>query len=473
MPGIWLRFRKDVPQTAQQSIPYLRMYHDGICKVTDTFYSKTIQFYDINYQLALTEDKKMIFDNYCDFLNYFDPSVSVQLSFMNQQVEAVEYEKTIDIPAHDDSFNDIREEYRAMLQSQLAKGNNGMVKTKYITFGIEADDFKTAKDSLERIEKDVLNNFKEIGAKAYTLGGTERLEILYHMFNPDRSQPFLFSYDMLADSGLNTKDFIAPTSFTFDKRESFLMGQTVGRMSYLQIITPEMSDRMLSYILGIESNVVVSLFIKSVEQVEAIKLVKRKISDIDKMKIEEQKRAVRSGYDMDLIPNDLTTYGVDARNLLDEMQSRNERMFLATVLIMNTGKKRREMDTGFDEVKSIVQQKNCALRVLDYQQEAALMSCLPLGMNKIQIQRRLTTSSTAVFIPFTTQELFQDGEALYYGLNALSNNMIMVDRKRLKNPNGLILGTPGSGKSFAAKREILNCFLVTNDDVIICDPESE
>lgn len=467
----WLQ--KDAPQTAQQSIPYLRMFRDGLCQVTEKFYSKTIQFYDINYQLALTEDKTMIFENYCDFLNYFDPSVSVQLSFLNQQVDAAEYEKTIDIPAHDDSFNEIRDEYRAMLQSQLAKGNNGMVKTKYITFGIEAEDLKTARDGLKRIEKDVLKKFKAIGARAHTLSGTERLEIIYHMFNPDRSEPFRFSYEMLAETGLCTKDFVAPTSFTFSKRESFLMGQTVGRMSFLQILAPELPDRILAYILDIDSSVVLTLFIRSVEQSEAIKILKRKISDIDKMKIEEQKRAVRSGYDMDLIPNDLTTYGLDAKSMLEGMQGRNERMFLVTVLVMNTGQKKRQMEDGFKEIKSITQEKNCSLRMLDYQQEAALMSSLPLGFNRIRIQRRLTTSSTAVFIPFTTQELFQDGEALYYGLNAISNNMIMVDRKRLKNPNGLILGTPGSGKSFAAKREILNCFLVTNDDIIICDPESE
>ena len=467
----WIQ--KDAPQTAQQSIPYLRMFRDGLCQVTETFYSKTIQFYDINYQLALTEDKTMIFENYCDFLNYFDPSVSVQLSFLNQQVDAAEYEKTIEIPAHDDSFNEIRDEYRAMLQSQLAKGNNGMVKTKYITFGIEAEDLKAARDGLKRIEKEVLKKFKAIGARAHTLSGTERLEIIYHMFNPDRSEPFRFSYEMLAETGLCTKDFVAPTSFTFSKRESFLMGQTVGRMSFLQILAPELPDQILAYILDIDSSVVLTLFIRSVEQSEAIKILKRKISDIDKMKIEEQKRAVRSGYDMDLIPNDLTTYGLDAKSMLEGMQGRNERMFLLTVLVMNTGQKKRQMEDGFKEIKSITQEKNCTLRMLDYQQEAALMSSLPLGINRIRIQRRLTTSSTAVFIPFTTQELFQDGEALYYGLNAISNNMIMVDRKRLKNPNGLILGTPGSGKSFAAKREILNCFLVTNDDIIICDPESE
>ena len=449
------------------------MYPDGICQVTKNFFTKTIQFYDINYQLALTEDKTTIFENYCDFLNYFDSSVSVQLSFMNQQVDITEYEKSINIPDHDDDFNEIREEYRAMLKNQLAKGNNGIVKTKYITFGIEAENLKAAKLRIGRIEKDVLHNFKVIGAKAHALSGTERLEILYHMFNQDWIEPFRFNYKMLPESGLNTKDFIAPTSFTFRKRDSFLMGETTGVASYLHIFAPELSDRLLADVLELDSNIVVSIYIRSVEQAEAIKTIKRKISDIDKMKIEEQKKAVRAGYDMDIIPNDLATYGEDAKNFLDDLQSRNERMFLVTVLILNTGKKKRTIDSSILQLRGIAQTNNCSLRVLDYQQEAALMSAVPIGLNRIEIQRRLTTSSTAVFVPFTTQELFQDGEALYYGLNALSNNMIMVDRKRLKNPNGLILGTPGSGKSFSAKREITNCFLVTDDDIIVCDPENE
>jgi type IV secretory pathway VirB4 component len=183
---------------------------------------------------------------------------------------------------------------------------------------------------------------------------------------------------------------------------------------------------------------------------------------------------VRSGYDMDIIPSDLATYGNDAKALLKELQSQNERMFLLTFLILNTGKTQQELENNVFQANSIAQKHNCNLVRLDFQQEQGLMSSLPLAHNEIEIQRAMTTSSTAIFIPFTTQELFQsDKRALYYGLNALSNNLIMVDRKKLKNPNGLILGTPGSGKSFAAKREIANAFLVTDDDIIISDPEAE
>ena len=244
-------------------------------------------------------------------------------------------------------------------------------------------------------------------------------------------------------------------------------------VSYTHLDVYKRQDRLLADFLDVDDSINVNIHIQSIDQSSAIKMIKSKISDLDKMKIEEQKRAVRSGYDMDVLPSDLVTYGEEAKNLLEDLQSRNERMFLVTVLVMNTAKKRQKLDNNIFQVQGIAQKYNCSLKQLDYQQEAALMSCIPLGVNRIEIQRGLTTSSTAIFVPFTTQELFQEGEALYYGLNALSNNMIMVDRKRLKNPNGLILGTPGSGKSFSAKREITNCFLITEDDIIVCDPEAE
>ena len=458
--------------TAQQTIPYIQMYPDGICKVTGRKYSKTVAFEDINYQLAQADDKTAIFENWCDFLNYFDASVSVQLSFINQGTQRGEAEKAVNIPAQEDAFNSIRTEYRDMLKNQLAKGNNGLVKAKYITFAIEADSLGAAKSRLARIETDVLNNFKLLGVSARPMTGYERLKMLHGIFHPEGGQ-FAFDFSWLAPSGLSTKDFIAPSSFRFGEGRYFRMGRKIGAVSFLEILAPELNDRILSDILDLETGVIVNLHIHSIDQTEAIKTIKRKITDLDKMKIEEQKKAVRSGYDMDIIPSDLATFGSEAKNLLQDLQSRNERMFLLTFLVVNMADTKRKLENDVFAAAGIAQKNNCALTRLDYQQEAGLMSSVPLGENLIPIQRGLTTSSTAIFIPFITQELFQTGAALYYGLNALSNNMILCDRKQLKNPNGLILGTPGSGKSFAAKREMTNAFLITDDDIIICDPEAE
>ena len=461
-------------KSAQDSIPYERMWPDGICRISDSHYTKTIQFQDINYQLSQNEDKTAIFEGWCDFLNYFDSSIHFQLSFLNLAASEETFANSISIPPQRDAFDSIREEYTTMLQNQLARGNNGLIKTKYLTFGIDADSIKAAKPRLERIETDILNNFKRLGVAARTLDGKERLFQLHAVFHMDEQLPFQFEWDWLAPSGLSTKDFIAPSSFEFRTGKQFRMGKKYGAVSFLQILAPELNDRLLADFLDMESSLIVSMHIQSVDQVKAIKTVKRKITDLDRSKIEEQKKAVRAGYDMDIIPSDLATYGSEAKKLLQDLQSRNERMFLLTFLVLNTADNPRQLGNNIFQAGSIAQKYNCQLTRLDFQQEEGLMSCLPLGLNQIEIQRGLTTSSTAIFVPFTTQELFQNGkEALYYGINALSNNLIMVDRKLLKNPNGLILGTPGSGKSFSAKREIANCFLLTNDDVIICDPEAE
>ena len=471
--GVSKKKAKENRISAQKSIPYKEMGRDGICRVQDRLYSKTIRFYDINYQLAQNDDKSAIFENWCDFLNYFDSTIHFQLSFVNHKSNLLEFENVIRIEPQGDAYDDVRMEYARMLKDQLAKGNNGLMRTKYITFAIEADNILEARPKLERIEADILNNFKVLGVRAYPLNGVERLQILYETFNPEQDAPFTFQYEQLLTTGLSTKDFVAPTSFVFKHGRHFQMGETLGAASYLQILAPELTDKMLAEFLDMDKNLVVNLHVQSIDQMRAIKLVKGKVTDINRMKIEEQKKAVRSGYDMDIIPSDLMTYGNEAKRLLEDLQSRNERMFLVTVLFLNTAKTRQELDNAVFQTSGIAQKYNCVLRRLDYQQEQGLMSSIPLGLNLVPIKRALTTTSTAIFVPFTTQELFMEGESLYYGLNALSNNMIMVDRKKLKNPNGLILGTPGSGKSFSAKREISNVFFVTKDDVIICDPEGE
>ena len=450
------------------------MFQDGICRVGTDYYTKTIRFQDINYQLAQQEDQTEIFEEWCSFLNFFDSSVHFELSFMNLATDSEKFERSIAIAHRNDGFDEVRDEYTDMLKRQMEAGNNGLTKTKYLTFGIHAESMKIAKPRLIHIEMDLLNNFKRLGVQAETLDGKERLELMHQEFHMGDDQKFFFDWKWLVPSGLSVKDFIAPSSLNFKNGRVFQMGELWCAMSFLSITASDISDRMLADFLSMESTQIVTMHIQSVDQTEAIKTVKHTITELDRSKIEEQKKAVRSGYDMDIIPSDLATYGNDAKALLKELQSQNERMFLLTFLVLNTGKTQQELENNVFQANSIAQKHNCSLVRLDFQQEQGLMSSLPLAHNEIEIQRGMTTSSTAIFVPFTTQELFQSGrEALYYGLNALSNNLIMVDRKLLKNPNGLILGTPGSGKSFAAKREIANAFLVTDDDIIISDPEAE
>ena len=460
--------------TAQDSIPYQRMFPDGTCQVTERRFTRLLEFQDINYQLSQAEDQQIIFDGWCDFLNYFDPSVYGQFVFVNVDGGEESLARIVEPPDVGEGFQSVQQDYQTLIQRQVERGKNGQLRVKYLCYGVEADSLREAKSRLERTEIDLLGNFKRLGVSARSLDGKEYLAVLHSILRMDEPEAFRFDWKWLAPSGLSTKDFIAPSSFEFQRRY-FRMGGMTCAVSVLQILAPEIHDRLLADILDSEGNMVVSMHIRSVDQAKAIKTIKRKITDLDKTKIEEQKKAVRAGYDMDIIPSDLATYGTDAKKLLQDLQSRNERLFLVTFLILNTGKGMPKLNSEISRVKNVVQKKNNALARLDFQQEDGLMSCLPLCHNLILIQRALTTSSTAIFVPFTTQELLQSGpEALYYGVNALSNNLIMVDRKLLKNPNGLILGTPGSGKSFSAKREITSAFLMCpHDDIIICDPEGE
>ena len=346
------------------------------------------------------------------------------------------------------------------------------MKTKYLTFTIEADSLKPARARLTRIGHALLGYYKTMGCVAHVMDGQARLEVLHGIFHPD-GEPFRFDWDWLAPSGLSTKDFVAPSSLCFGTAKTFGVGGKYGAVSFLQILAPELSDEMLADFLKTESGILVNLHVQAIDQTEAIKTIKRKITDLDAMKIQEQKKAVRSGYDMDIIPSDLATFGNEAKNLLQDLQSRNERMFNMTFLMLHLAPTKQKLEIAVSQSASVAQTHNCILTRLDFQQEDGLMSSLPLGLTRIRIARSLTTSALAVFVPFVTQELFMGGDAMYYGLNALSGNMILLDRKQSRCPNGLVFGTPGSGKSMSCKREITYVMLTTKDNVIICDPEDE
>ena len=373
-----------------------------------------------------------------------------------------------------DRFDSIRGEFVGMLQTpDCSRAITGSSVPKYITFGVPAEGLAAARPRLERVEADVVGNFQRLGVPSAPLDGRERLALLHSQMHPASRVPFRFSWKDIPQTGMGTKDFIAPDSFDFRQARAFRVGRCWGAASYLQILASELSDRLLREILELDAELTVTMHIQTVDQLKAIKTIKGKISDIDKMKVEEQKKAVRSGYDPDILPPDLITFSKDAAELLTDLQSRNERMFLLTFTVVNLAPSRQRLENDIFTVSGIAQKYNCALKRLDWQQEQGFVSSLALGYNEVAIQRGMTTSSTAIFIPFMTRELRMDGQALYYGMNALSHNVIMADRKKLKSANGMYLGSTGSGKSFAAKRELINVFLATRDRIVIVDPMGE
>ena len=459
--------------SAQQTIPYVRMLPDGICQLSGGVYTKTLEYEDINYSVASTEDQTAIFGGWSAFLNYFDTSLPFQLSFINRRSRSRSKYK-VNIPPAQDDFDSIRAEFTGMLKNQIAKSNNGIERSKYITFGLPADGIAEARPRLERVEADVTGNLKRLGVPSVPMDGQARLALLHGQMHPGNREPFRFSWQDIPKTGLGTKDYIAPDSFDFRQARTFRIGQYWGAASYLQILASELSDKLLAEILELDAEMTVTMHIQTVDQLKAIKTIKGKISDIGKMKVEEQRKAVRAGYDPDILPPDLITFSKDAAELLADLQSRNERMFLLTFTVVNLAPTRQRLENDVFTVGGIAQKYNCALKRLDWQQEQGFVSSLALGYNEVEIQRGMTTSSTAIFIPFMTRELRMAGPSLYYGMNALSHNVIMADRKKLKSANGLYLGSTGSGKSFAAKREIINVFLsIPKDRIIIVDPMGE
>ncbi len=465
--------RSKIPTTAQKTITFEKMYSDGICKVKDSYYTKMVEFEDLNYVLLDVEEQAEVLGLYSQFINYFDPGISFQVFLFNRRAGEEGLVKRFVIPLQGDSFDDIRKEFSGILKNLCARGNNGIIKGKYLVFGIEARDLKEAKSRLNNIETDVIRNLNNIGTIAKAVNGRERLRLIHEFYHQDNLEPFRFSFKELSQSGKSVKDYVAPSGFDFRFPSRFKSGRTYGSIHYLDILAPQMNDELLKRLLDIDANITISMHMQTMDPVKAIKMLKGALSNIQKMKIEEQKKAVRSGYDMDILPTDIVTYERDTLELLNDLNSSNQKLIKMTFLIGCFGRSIKEMENLTQRVSGIIQQANCNLRCLQYLQEAGLNAVSPIGINETGIERVLTTKSSAILIPFNTQELFMDGQALYYGLNALSNNMILADRKRLRTPNGVILGTPGSGKSFSAKREILGSFLVTRDDILICDPEGE
>ena len=291
-----------------------------------------------------------------------------------------------------------------------------------------------------------------MGTNAKVLDGKERLRVLYEYFNQGEMEPFRFSFQELSESGKSVKDYIAPPGFDFRYPSRFQSGSMYGSVHYLDMIAPKCDDELIKRLLDIDDNLTITMHMQTVDPVKAIKRIKNALSNIQKMKIEEQKKAVRSGYDMDILPTDIVTYEKNTLKLLDDLNTSNQKLIEITFLITCYGRTKKDLENITQRISGMIQQANSNLRVLQYLQEQGLMASAPIGCNETGIMRNLTTKCAAVLVPFCTQELFMPAPAVYYGLNALSNNMIMADRKQLRTPNGIILGTPGSGKSFSAKR---------------------
>lgn len=462
---------KKIPRTVQQTIPYLQVYSDGIIQIDKNLFSKSIQFQDINYQIARQDDQENIFYMYGEFLNFFDSNVKVQITINNKNIDKSEFEKNVILKTKNDSLDEYRREYNDMLRKQMAAGRNEIAREKYITFTIEAKSIEEARFDFSRIETEIMANFKRMGSNAEELTTKRRLEILYDFYRGSKNSSSSIDFHLLKNQGMTTKDIIAPDSFMF-KRDYFTMGDKFGRVLYINQLPTFLNDKFLARMSDFSFNMLLTINLQSVTSRDALRLVRRQLTGMESNKIEQQKKAIKSGYDASMISHDLKNSLLEAEELLDDLVNRNQKMYLVNILIVHLADSLEDLNRDTNLIHGTAQKSLCVVGNLNFQQENGLASTLPLGNNRLKISRTLTTDSAAILIPFTSQELFQKN-GMYYGLNAVSKNLIIFNRKTLKNPNGFILGSPGSGKSFSAKREMINVLLNTDDDVMIIDPERE
>lgn len=471
---------------AQSSLFYLRMIEDGICEIEEGVYSKSITFDDINYQTARSIDQIAIFKQYSEFINYFDPSVHVQIIVANRSIDKDEFRLKILYPLVGDKTDRYRKEINSILSSRALEGQNSLICKKYLTFTIEADSYTQAQQKLMRLENDIISNFKQLSGNNISIrsmSGHERLELIYSIINP--SESFTFMYDNLVTNGLSTKDYITPDYFDFTEKNYFEMDEIVSSTVYIKDFPSELGDQLIRQISDIDCNLTISIHFSSVEQADAIELVQRKLALMNQQKADETKRAIKGLYDLDYLPPELRYSITEAENLLEDLRSRNQRMYKTTVLINTSAIDLETLTDNVAKIMGVIRKNGCKGGFLSLEQEAGFNSCLPFGRCFVNRARTMTTTSTAIFIPFTTQEIMHD-TGICYGVNPLSGNLIMVDRKILTNANGWMLGVPGSGKSMMAKGEQVHVMLKREiskrtssnmirpgDDIIIIDPEAE
>lgn len=467
-------------KTAQESIKYKKIYDDGIMEVEKGVYSLMVKLEDINYQIANKKEQETIFDKYCAFLNYFDCQTDLQITINHKNVNIIEFENEVLLKKKtkrsdvrmsiENCFDNYRAEYNDMLKKQLRKGQNNIVKEKYITLKIKAHNYKSAKKIYTRLLAELKNNIVKLGSSAKKVEGIERLQVLHDFFNTANATD-IKNYN-IKKRGLSCKDIIAPDYFNF-KRDYFEMGNKYARTLFLKGLPTHLTDKFISELSDFNSNMMLTINIKSVDPAEGLRLVQRQLTSMNQNKIEQQRKAIKSGYSPDILSYDLQHSLEDAEMLLSDMKKNNQKMFFTNLVITHIAKDLETLNDDTNILIGVANKHICSLGVLGYQQEEGLNATLPISNNKLKIDRTLTTESLGVFMPFVTREV-NDKNGIYYGLNAISKNLLLVDRKKLATPSALFLGQPGSGKSLAVKREIIHQHLKNNKDAtIILDPDRE
>ena len=458
-----------VPKGVQQAIPIRTIWPDGIFRVGNKF-SKSFRFEDINYAVASKEDKEAMFLCYSELLNSFDSGATTKITINNRRLNKADFESSILIPLKGDRLDEYRREYNQMLLDK-ATGANSIVQDKYVTVSVMKKNIEEARNYFSRIGTDLITHFSRLGSKCVELDATDRLRILHDFFRSGEETDFYFNLSDTMKKGHDFKDYICPDTFEFEN-DHFRMGNKYGRVIFLREFASYIKDSMVSELCDLNRNMMLSLDIIPIPTDEAVREVESRLLGVETSITNWQRRQNQSNNFSAVVPYDMEQQRKESKEFLDDLTTRDQRMMFAVLTMVHIADSKEQLDSDTETLFTIARKHLCQFSTLTFQQMDGLNTVLPYGLRKIDAIRTLTTESTAVFIPFRAQEISHHG-GIYYGQNVISKNMIIANRKHLLNGNSFILGVSGSGKSFTAKREIVNQILSSDDDIILIDPERE
>ena len=459
-----------VPKSVQDTIPIRRLWPDGLFQFGGKF-SKTIRFSDINYAIASKEDKTSMFLGYSELLNALDTGSTTKITINNKRLNRRNFEREILIPPQGDHLDGGRSEYNAMLLDKVTDSSNSMVQERYVTVSTHKKTPEEARTFFDRVMNDVTTRLNHLDSHCEELDAVERLRVLHDFYRVGEESRFHIDLRECMKTGRSFKDAICPDSMEF-RKDHFSMGKKYGRVLFLKEDASYIKDSMISELTGLNRTLMLSIDIIPVPTDEAVREMQNRLLGVETNVTNWQRRQNSSNNFSAVVPYDLEQQRKETREMLDDLTTRDQRMMFAVVTLVHLADSKEDLDSDTETLQSIARKHLCQLTTLNWQQDAGLVTALPMGLRRIDALRTLTTEALAVLMPFKAQEI-RDRGGIYYGQNVISKNLIIADRKQLLNGNGFVLGVSGSGKSFTAKREITALALSTQDDILIIDPESE
>ena len=459
-----------VPKGVQDIIPVQTIYEDGIFQVGKNKYSKMYRFEDINYAVASRDDKEGMFLEYSELLNALDSGATTKITINNRRIDAKEIASRIFIKSQEDGLDPYRMEYNRMLIDKVT-GQDAIIQDKYLTVSVNKKNIEEARSYFTRTSAELISHFSRLGSKCEEIDSVDRLKVIFGFLRSGDENGYHLDIKDVMRKGHNFKDYVAPDSYE-NHPDYFKIGDRYGRVLFLREYASYVKDSMVSELMDLNRNMMLSIDIVPVPTDEAVREVENRLLGVETNITNWQRKQNQNNNFSAVVPYDMEQQRKESKEFLDDLTTRDQRMMLAVITMVHTADTKEHLDSDTEAILTTARKHLCQMSVLKFQQLVGMQTALPYGVRKIDAFRTLTTESLAVFMPFRVQEIHDD-HGIYYGQNVISKNMIIADRRKLLNGNSFILGVSGSGKSFAGKNEITNLMLASDADIIIIDPERE